>query len=237
MVKAAAVIFLICFWFANSGAAQIESIGIASKWSGLGRRQESVVVVSKKDGKYFAADGREVPGEFLTALERAIDAPEIMALNLDNLGITQTWLDANAESAFSECRTYSGIRATTKQKLLFNRIFRDKTRMEIIVRDYLMRGAHTDDYPRVEVTIKSAAGTIKLSSSQQAPLMLPWKIESRGKKSVAYNADISRAVVKLMPAKFTNRDRLSGERFRPNVSFKVMNEVFGEQRKTVKKRN
>lgn len=195
------------------------------------------MVVSKKDGKYFAADGREVPGEFLTALEQAINAPEITALNLDNLGITQAWLDKNAESAFPECCIYDGIWATAKQKQLFNRIFRNKAQMEKIIADYLLRAAHTDDYPRLEITIKHHAGMIKLSSEKQTPLMLPREIESGGVKSVTYNADISRAVINLLPAKFTNRDRLSGKKLRPDVSVRVMDEVFKAERKTVKKRS
>ena len=237
MIKSAAITFLICFAFAVSDRAQIESVGIASKWSGLGERQESVLVISRKGDKYLTADGREIPGEFLTALERAVDAPEITALNLDNLGINQAWLDENTAPAFPECCTYNGIWATAKQKRLFYRIFRDRTQMEKIIADYLLSGDHTDDYPRVEVTIKSAAGTIKLSSERQTSLMLPWEIESVGKKRVAYNAAISRAVVNLLPAKFTNRDRLNGEKLRPEVSVKVMDEVFKAQQKSVKKRN
>ena len=97
-------------------------------------------------------------------------------------------------------------------------------------------GNHTDDYPRVEVTIESAAGTIKLSSEKQTPLMLPWQIKSVGKSSITYNADISRAIFNLLPANFTNRDRLSGEKLRPEVSVKVMDEVFKAQQKPVKKR-
>ena len=237
MIKSTGIIFLICFAFANTGAAQIESIGIASKRSGMGGRQESVLVVSRQGDQYSAADGRKISGESVTALERAIDAPEFAVLNFDNLGINQAWLDRNAAPAFPECCIYNGIWATAQQKRLFNRIFRDKTQMENIVGDYLLREPHTDDYPRVEITIKRAAETIKLSSEQQTPLMLPWKIENGGKSVSTYNADISRAAFNLLPAQFTNRDRLSGEKLRPEVSVKVMDEIFKAQRKTVRKRN
>ena len=228
--KVIAIVFLVFFSFVTSHAAPIESVSVVSKWSGLGKPQNSRLIIGEKNGKYYA-DGMEIPGEYIAQLEAALDAPEMPVLNLENLGVTQAWLDANAVSSFAECCVYNLPRAGEKQ--LFVKKFRDIRLMEKVIAAAL-RGGHTDDYPRVDVSIKRGNETINLSSTAQKSFMLPWEMTSADKKIVTYNADISRAIARLLPAKFTNLDRLSGEQFKLDISFGIMNEVSDETTKRLK---
>lgn len=232
MFRLTALFFLVCFSFAFSCAAQIESVTIASKWSGLGKKEERVLVITENEGRYYAS-AREISGDRIAKLEQVLGAPEIPTLNLENLGVTQAWLNKNAVPAFPECCTYNGIWASAKQKQLFMKDFRDAKLMEKVIGTYI-EGGSTDDYPQLEAVIKYSDKTIKLSSNGQAAYMLPWEIERGDDKIVTYNAGISRALINLLPTNFPNRERLKGTRFRPEISVRVMDEVFKELEKEPK---
>ncbi|MEP6902359.1 MAG: hypothetical protein ABJA66_11450 [Actinomycetota bacterium] len=52
--------------------------------------------------------------------------------------------------------------------------------------------------------------------------MLPWEIVRNGKTTKTYNANISRAIVALLPKKFANKKRVSGEDLRSVLATFVM---------------
>lgn len=64
------------------------------------------VRVDRKNGKYVAEnldpENREISDEQVTAFLAALDARTEGSVSFSNLGITQTWLDQNAEPAFDE---------------------------------------------------------------------------------------------------------------------------------------
>lgn len=90
----------------------------------------------------------------------------------------------------------------------------------------LFRGGWTDDYPFVEVRVKTQDGkVINLSSAAQPIFMLPWDIAENGRKTRTYNARISRSIANLLPKDFTNRERLSGVDLREELAEKVARDI------------
>jgi hypothetical protein len=76
----------------------------------------------------------------------------------------------------------------------------------------LLQPGTTDDDPSVTIEILKNGETVwQLESSSQSKLfMLPWVIKAPRKSFTTYNADVSRAVAKLLPETFVNRDRMAG---------------------------
>jgi hypothetical protein len=48
--------------------------------------------------------------------------------------------------------------------------------------------------------------------------MLPWQVEMNGREFDDWDPALSRAIAALMPVKFTNRDRISGERLETTLA-------------------
>jgi hypothetical protein len=212
MRKAVLANFLICLSFISSYGAKVDSVSILSKWGGLGKAQESALVIFEKKGKYYAK-GKETQSLYIANLEKAIDSLEIPNLSLENLGVSQEWLKENTEPAYAEYFTYGDVWVNEKQKQLFRTSFQDIQLMERVINSYA-RGGWTDDNPNIEIVIKRGNETIRLFSDGQASFMLPWEITKSDRKVITYNADVTRAIVNLLPRKFTNRDRLIGNGFR-----------------------
>jgi hypothetical protein len=76
----------------------------------------------------------------------------------------------------------------------------------------------TDDYPSLELRFENHDGqtveqVFRLSTSAQPSFMLPWQVYDGTNEFTSGNADISRAVVQVLPPGFLNRDRLNGDIF------------------------
>ena len=90
----------------------------------------------------------------------------------------------------------------------------------------VLHGGWTDDYPNFGVETTELDGSkIVVGSDEQPSFMLPWEIVQNGKTIHTYNANISRALVALLPKKFANKDRLSGENLRRVLASSVMREI------------
>ena len=200
----------------------VKQIVIVSGGGGEGESGE--FVITRKTGAYLA-DGVQVPDELIANLLSAIDAPVIAKTNLANLGITQEWLDANAENAMKEYAEDYFSRAAKNQQALYFSSFKDPKLIERILPD-IFDSRHSDDYPIVEVEITETNGrVIKVSSDAQPVFMVPWVISGSGRKQKTYNANIGRAIASLMPDKFANKGRLAGKGLLYDLALAVMDEI------------
>ncbi len=193
--------------------------------SGGGGEGESGEFVITRNASAYLADGVQVPEELIANLLSAIDAPVVAKTNLANLGITQEWLDANAENAMKEYAEDYFSRAAKNQQALYFSSFKDPKLIERVLPS-IFDSLHTDDYPIVELEITETNGrVIKVSSEAQPVFMLPWVISRGGRKLKTYNANIGRAVASLMPDKFANKGRLAGKGLLYDLALAVMDEI------------
>jgi hypothetical protein len=80
----------------------------------------------------------------------------------------------------------------------------------------------TDDPVWVHVVVRFVDGrTIQAETTNQPPFMLPWTLEAGGKKARTFNADISRAVSKLLPNGSINKERLEGGDLMNEIVFQM----------------
>jgi hypothetical protein len=228
MTKSALAAILLCLSLSTIIAAAqsgpVSQIRIVSTWAGMGSGGGSngELVIGGESGAYLA-NGKKIPDELIAGLLSAIDAPVIAKPDLASMGITQEWLNANAEATLEvytrhilqtsvapnyPLRMPSG-NAAPEQRKLFLSSFKDLKNIERIISELFHR-RWTDDYPNVAVTIaKNDGSVVTVYSKAPAPFMLPWVIRKDGKELMTYNADISRAVARLMPEGVVNKRRLS----------------------------
>jgi hypothetical protein len=79
----------------------------------------------------------------------------------------------------------------------------------------------TDSWPLITVVLQFPDHALTLGSSSQSPFMLPWAIIRLNRKTFTNNADISHAVLHLIPRGFVNYERLAGTRLESDVAFAV----------------
>src|SRR6202022_3588061 len=78
----------------------------------------------------------------------------------------------------------------------------------------------------VTITVTFADDSVlQAQSSSQYEFMLPWGIQRGNSRVDAFNRDISRAVVALLPENSTNRERLNGDGFVEVLGSAVMDEI------------
>jgi hypothetical protein len=210
---------------APAQSRSVDQIRIISSWTGLGAGMQGGIVITRKAGAYLS-DGVKVPDELIANLLSSIGAPAVAKTSLVNLGITQEWLDANAEKAIKQYAGEYLSSANKDQRALYFSSFKDPKFIEEKILPRLYDSFHTDDYPKVDIEITETDGrVIKVSSRAQPLFMLPWVISRDGIELKTYNADIARAVASLMPDKFANRERLSGESLGYELAEAVMFEI------------
>ena len=188
----------------------VTQIKILSGWGGLGTPKSDELTITRKGDVYFAGSKR-INVQLINNLAHAVSSPAIPTINLANLGITQAWLDANAEKGLKDYADSYYSSASPNQQALYLSTFRDVAFMKVLLPS-LYPGMWTDDYPWFEVEVVKEDGTKIIATSKEKQLfMLPWEVTNAGRKIKTFNAEISRAVVALLPPEFTNRDRLSGD--------------------------
>src|SRR5271157_1440031 len=213
------VLFLFC---ASCSVAQVTRIEIQSSWGGLGTPSESDLVITGVGGKY-KADGRKVESKAVDALLAALNEPPLEQPSLENCGIDQNWLNSNYQAALHD-HTHRKLRElSASQVQLFGDHFADLKQAEAAFAG-LFKHWHTDDYPRMSVTVAVGGKSFGAQSNSQYPFMLPWV--GLDKPRGGYNCHISRTVAALVPKKFSNRERLiPGESFRWRLTDEVMDEI------------
>lgn len=203
---------------------EVQQIKIVSTWGGLGDAQKSELLITHKPNGYYAK-GDRIEKQKIDDLLSAVDAPEIIGFQAANLGITQAWLNANAEPAIKEYADAYISNAELNQKELYLSTFKNLSLVEKLL-PRVLSGGWTDDYPRFTVEIIELDGSKSIVSSDAQPtLMLPWEVEKNGAQTETYNADIPRALFALLPKKFANKERLSGEELRRALANSVMREI------------
>jgi hypothetical protein len=194
----------------------IKTIEIHSRWSGLGPAGESNLRIDQHDGT-FQSNGKRIDNRLVIQLLQEIDASADFP-TLQNLGITDSWLQAKAGSTLPDKLRES----PQSERNLFLDSFRNIRLVEKLLPDILRQG-WTDDYPRIELrVVRSDGSTTLVGSERQNIFMTPFGITEQGRLRLSYNANLSRSIAALLPNGFTNRERLSGVRLASEVAEKVM---------------
>src|SRR5689334_14406355 len=102
-LKCAALVALFGLMPATLAAQSIAptEIKIVSSWNGLGPWARDELIITRQGTDYYT-DGKKVDTSLVRNLVDALNAPTIPRIDLPNLGITQAWLDANAEKGVKE---------------------------------------------------------------------------------------------------------------------------------------
>lgn len=154
------------------------------------------------------------------ALVRALTAPVIVSPTLSNLGITPAWLAAHAEDVAKHFGTLGEPNDENQQRFI-RQSFTDLNLIRKIVPQTIEQ-TWTDDYPCVRIVIRFSNGrTVVAETTNQPAFMLPWEREIEGRKTRTYDADISRAVAKLLPDGTVNRERLQGRGLVDQIRFEI----------------
>jgi hypothetical protein len=166
-----------------------------------------------KDGDVYKLDGQVVDPHLIAALVGALTAPANAAPNLDDLGVTPSWLKEHAASVAQRV-SESTVTATGRiPQAALESVFADPAVMDALVPQLFGQRPPTcadctHHVGGVVVTVTFDDGsTLAAATSSQHPFMLPWSVSN----TTAYNAGISRAVAALMPDKSTNRLLLLSE--------------------------
>ncbi|MHC4284482.1 MAG: hypothetical protein ACYSWZ_16145 [Planctomycetota bacterium] len=161
--------------------------------------------------------------ESVEKLLNAIKTPAIKQLDVVQLGITQSWLDQNAEPALEENLSgYGYIKpsplVSPQQKDLFMNAFKDPNLAKMVLYWYYKKYFQPDDCPIFSLKIipLDNRAEVELYSDNQHAFMIPWRITRQGKIERTYSAEISRAVYSLLPRDFpeTGKKRICGSKLR-----------------------
>ncbi|HEX8734677.1 MAG TPA: hypothetical protein VF721_05090 [Pyrinomonadaceae bacterium] len=186
----------------------------------MGENSQSKLFIKQKKGVFYA-DGRKIDAKLVDNLLEALNDTG-RKINLADYGITQEWLNANAEKSLPQYLQKSA----PNEKDLFLKHFRDIKFIEEKILYEVLFDWWTDDYPSVELKIvKKDNSKIELNSSAQTDFMLPWKLVENEKNYSFANPRLSRAVADLLPQKFTNKERLSGKNLAPQMAREIYNKI------------
>lgn len=207
-----------------SATRNVRTITITSKWGGLSFKPvpSEQYVISFANGRY-SANGKVIDVQLVQNLMDALNAPVLPAAQLDNMGLTQSWLGAHAEEALTSLHVASAL---PEQRALFLRTFSDVRQAQQLLPLVSKPYTHTDDYPSIRVDIVALDGrATSVDAFSQAPLMVPWQIKYEGHTNKTWNADIGRSIGALLPAKFLNGYLLQGETLEPRLAEVVMDKI------------
>lgn len=226
MCRIRTLLFIVCLIvFGNYVSAQTEGISylkVVSKWEGLGTPASDKLTIKQKKGKFYG-NGRLIKTELIEAVIRALDVPEEQ-LSLKDFGITQDWLNLNAEKVLPN-RVHSSFE---NEKALFLKSFRDIKLVERVF-PKVIGGWWTDDFPYFEIEITYIKGKkIKAYSSEQTIFMLPWKIVSEDNTYYNSNPRLSFAIANILPEKFINKGRIDGRSLANRLAEKISDEIREE---------
>lgn len=212
------------FAYVQGAQKDVRLIQIHTGWGGLGTPQNAVVSIQRK-GAAFVCNGKAVNAPSVKGLVAALTAPTIAKPDINNLGVTPAWLKANAASQRPRARAQA-TETTANQRQLFDTSF---TNPEVIAKilPSLFAYVSFDDYPFASVEVAFADGSKLAAETHSYYLhMLPWKIS--GQNAETYNADISRAVSALLPAKTANKERLAGAGLASRLAEAVLSSIETE---------
>ena len=204
--------------------SEAAEIRISSFWGGLGTPAHSELIIKREASGYYA-EGKKIDPQLIDNLLKTLKMPIVPKINSANLGITQAWLDANAEKGIKHYAASRYSTAAPNLQALYLTTFKDLHFIERLLPNlYGLRW--TDDNPLVEIEVINRNGSKLIASSEAQQLfMLPWELMRSGRKVKTCNANIARAVAALLPNDFVNRERLSGEDLNAVMAEYVMQEI------------
>ncbi len=225
--------FAACAVFAASsicaGAAALfpNQVVIHSEHWGWGTRSTNLTLVLT-DGVFSAGDYGVAPSTIsnvLLAAKSPWPTPSTnswprFTVDTENLGLTRAWLNNNYERLRRSCSDKEGpVFPNTSER---QRAWLTNALADIDLHSEALRGRFgnfwTDDYPTLELRFEHDDGRVVeqvllLKTTAQPAFMLPWEVHEGTNLCTSGNADISRAVVQVLPPGFLNRDRLNGDIF------------------------
>lgn len=172
------------------------------------------LVITCEPQRCVSADG-EVSVELVETFRIAATPLVTDHIDLENLGVSREWVE----------RLAAEERARLEHEGQDEKSFRDAfgTRLEdcaprtevlraLLTSYYDPKNRWSDDYPEVRALMTLSSGaTVELSSSSQKELMLPWRVTTRSKSRLTYDARVSRALAALLPRDFVEGKRISGK--------------------------
>ncbi len=201
----------------SAQAIDATRIVIKASWGGLGTPANQMLVITGVNGRYSVA-GRKVDPVAVQTLLSAVEAPAIKEPTLAECGIDQKWLEANYKQALEDYTHKKLKDLSPKQVELFRTHFIDANYSQARFAESF-KGWHTDDFPKMTVTVTANGEEFGVMSESQNLFMLPWF-------GLGYSCQISRAVAALLPKKFPNRERLTpGHRFVWELTSQIMQDI------------
>jgi len=159
--------------------------------------------------------GGEVPVELVEAFRVAVIPLVMDHIDLENLGVSGEWVRRLAAQEHARLDGENPGKGSFRDEFgtrLDDCAPRTDVLHALLTSYYSPKYYWSDDYPGVNalMTLLSSA-KVELSSSSQKEFMLPWRITTRAKSRVTYDARISRALAALLPRDFLERQRIAGE--------------------------
>ena len=216
----------------------IDTIKIKSSWLFMGGLKENELTIKHKPNGYYA-NGNKISTLLIENLIKVIFEPKVVELNLNDWGITQTWLNNNVNPDFTGFY-YGADEPSSTQKELYINSFTDLRIMKrVLGRYYQNYSSMNDDYPEVSLIITGTNGEeIRIFSDFQGPFMIPWQISSLVKyvsKTIkTYNIRVSKAIAAILPNDFLNLTRINGKArpfFKQNLTRFLYYEIEDEWNK------
>ena len=206
----------------HSRSARSTERGEDNVRSGLGTPRKATITIRGQNGKYSSSLGK-VDAKAVEELLAALDGPVLNNPSLEECGADEAWLSANYARALEGYTHRKLAQLSSKQVSLFKTHFVDLHRAQSDFEE-LFKHWHTDDFPKLSVTVKTEDREYGARSESQYPFMLPWLGTDRARGG--YSCRVSRAVAGLFSKGFPNRDRLIlGDELRSDLTQQIMSSI------------
>jgi hypothetical protein len=213
------LVALFCSCVRSPAVRQIE---ITSSWTNSRWTTRSIkislIIVRRSDG--YWADDRKIPEAAVRDLVSAVMAHPVIRPDLNNLGMTRKWLDETASEALRNFENERKVQLTKRDQERFLATFGNRQVIRQALETAFIR--HKDDFPAMDVNlVLESSERIRVSSRSQYSYMLPWVVTRNGSYVQTYNADIGRAIARIVPSRFLNSERLDNGKIRFDVIYFV----------------
>ena len=112
--------------------SEVTHVRIISSWGGLGTPAHNELTIVRQ-GNSYRAGGKIVDAQLIENLLDALHQPAMSKIDLTNLGITQAWLDANAEKGVKEYAEFYYSSSAPNLQALYLSTFKDMAFMTRLV--------------------------------------------------------------------------------------------------------
>jgi hypothetical protein len=211
---------------AGTGPMLPNQIIITAEHSGWGFRSTNLTLVLS-NGVYGAGSYAVAPNlvsNLIALAKRPWPRPPTNSwpsfmIDPANFGLDDAWLRTNYPRLLQSFSTNTDNmpfpNASEQQRAWLTNALGDIGLLGEVLRD-CFRVSWTDDYPKLELRFEQDDGktveqVCRLSTSAQQAFMLPWQVYDGTNELTSGNADISRAVMRILPQGFLLRDRLEGD--------------------------